>query len=302
MSSVQSASQESKMGQRSHAAAPLPRTIKIEFPNGGPSGVRIAADGNWAGRCVVCPRAAVPYSRRWLDEPGVYLLAGSQHAGASSQRAVYIGQADSVADRLTAHLKHKEFWHATAAVYRRDPKLHAGDLHFLEASCIKRARSASMSGRNFCLVNKNEPSPAPVPGEEADMESFLASSIFFFAAFGFDFFSAPQAPAKPEMPEPPDPPESLRGIIGDLATYMLSLPNCEFYRTGTPDSRAKVISGDDFRVFARLGYRKRGVRLELLGVGQPILIRNGKDIDAGLIRLIASAHANAEASLRNSGR
>jgi hypothetical protein len=100
---------------------PHPPSLTIEFLESEPDGLRVVSQSNWSIRVLVSSRVALSASlgneeiREHLDVPGVYLLTGPQEnpvEDSQKEIQVYVGQGDSVADRLETHLKSeaKRWW------------------------------------------------------------------------------------------------------------------------------------------------------------------------------------------------
>jgi hypothetical protein len=107
--------------------------LTIEFLEDAAEGLRLVSHSNWSVECLVSSRVTLPGSFRqensfkWLDAPGVYILTGPPEVVADgspqSDAQLYVGQADSVAERLDSHLKsEKKRWWRTAVVLRRTEK------------------------------------------------------------------------------------------------------------------------------------------------------------------------------------
>ena len=102
-------------------------------------------------------------SRKWFDIPGVYLLIGqTEKADAANPLAgdkLYVGQADSVADRMDNHLRNEnKKWWRTVLVLRRPDKrpLNISQCKFMES----RLYSLALSVGKCDLDNKVAPQPA----------------------------------------------------------------------------------------------------------------------------------------------
>ena len=86
-------------------------TIKLFLVHGRPNGLRTAELSNWSGKAVAAPRTEISelLKREELLSPGFYLLTGVDPD--SGDRAIYIGEAENVANRLKGHAS-KDFWNA----------------------------------------------------------------------------------------------------------------------------------------------------------------------------------------------
>jgi hypothetical protein len=84
-------------------------TIKIFLAHGDPKRLRTAELSNWTGKAVAGPRIEFDsvLAREESLKPGVYFLTGVDPE--SGKAAVYIGEAESIKDRVKSHLE-KDFW------------------------------------------------------------------------------------------------------------------------------------------------------------------------------------------------
>jgi len=289
--------------------------LTIEFLEDAADGLRLVSHSNWAVECLVSSRVALPtslgleQSLKRLDVPGVYLLLGSPESvgGETPKREVllYVGQADSVADRLPSHLKSEEKkWWGTAVVLRRTDKnpLNLSLCKFLESRLCALALKAEM-----CRVaNGNAPQlPSMSASERKDGEDFLQKALVILSALGLNLFQPPRVtqpiPSKPEMPDsPPEVPPNLKPLLDELknAVTLPSFPKAVWYWTHIPDYRAKVVGNSDvFRVFARIQWAKGWFRLGLKDVGN-YKVKTPADIDDKLRKEISKAYQRAEQYLQ----
>jgi hypothetical protein len=293
-----------------HTLADMAQTkhLRTEFLDGCPEGLRRVTDYNWQGECLICSRAKLDRATDWelFDVPGVYVLVGpsegQEHDGSvHCQPRVYIGQGDSVQDRLQAHIRDKDFW-TTAVVFKRKDCLNAGNIKYLESRLCD---LASKSG--LCLLtNTVAPGMPSLPAaEKAETEDFLERILFFLAGLGWDFFRSPGAvangtearAAEPLPPSPPEVPQNVRTIFEKLKRVLSDLPGAEFYFTLSPDYRAKVTRGSEFRVFARLKLARRWIRVELKDVGSFKVI-GAEGVRDEVLKAIDEAHSAAEKYLK----
>lgn len=86
-------------------------TIKLFLVHGSPNGLRTAELSNWSGKAVAAPRTEIPelLKREELDSPGFYLLTGVDPD--TGDKAIYIGEAENVSNRLKGHAS-KDFWNS----------------------------------------------------------------------------------------------------------------------------------------------------------------------------------------------
>ena len=86
------------------------KSIRIYLADAEVGGIRHAEIVNWTGQALAFPRNKVPELKSWPEvrRQGVYFLLGPDEQ--SLQDAVYIGEAEIVAERVAQHLTNKEFW------------------------------------------------------------------------------------------------------------------------------------------------------------------------------------------------
>jgi hypothetical protein len=179
---------------------------------------------------------------------------------------LYVGQADSVADRLDTHLKNDNMrWWQTVVVIKHEDKapLNLSQCKFLESRLYALATNAGTS----VLVNKNAPRP-PVLSQPQQKEThdFLTNAIAIVGALGFSFFEPRSTSiALSENEDPPQVPGNLQELLEELrkASTGPSFPKAQWYWTRTPDYRTKVVNGTDFRVFLRVRWSKNCLRVGL---------------------------------------
>jgi hypothetical protein len=289
--------------------------LTIEFLENAADGLRLVTRSDWVGECLVSSRRALPTSFgledsfKWLDVPGVYLLIGPPEIVSNEppkrEVQLYVGQADSVADRLDSHLKNeKKKWWRTAVVFRRSDKnpLNLTQCKFLES----RLCALSLKAEKCDLANGNAPQlPAMSISERSSTEDFLQKALVILSALGWSFFQAPVLPqpsvSKPEDDHgPPEVPPNLKPLLEELrqAVTLPSFTKAVWYWTHVPDYRAKVVgSADNFRVFARVHWAKGWFRLELKDVGN-YKVKTPADINDELRKEIAKAYQRAEQYLQ----
>src|SRR6266480_3840173 len=80
-------------------------TIKIFLVNGEPKRLRTAELSNWTGKAVAGPRSELDgvLAREEAAKSGVYFLSGADSD--SGKSAVYVGEAESIRERLRGHTR-----------------------------------------------------------------------------------------------------------------------------------------------------------------------------------------------------
>lgn len=143
-------------------------TIKIFLVHGDPKRLRTAEISNWTGKAVAGPRSEFEgvLAREESEKSGVYFLTGMDPE--SGRSALYVGEAESIKDRVKSHLD-KDFWNHIVYFVSKDENLTKAHIRYLEGKLIERARSVSRA-----LVTNGQTSGARLPeSDREDMEIFL---------------------------------------------------------------------------------------------------------------------------------
>jgi hypothetical protein len=174
------------------------RTIRLFLVDGSATGLLTAEIMNWTGHTLVVPRTrlAEALKRDEASKTGIYFLVGDD-PGQHTKTKVYIGEADSVADRIKTHAvdESKDFWTRACIVTSKDTNLTKAHVRYLEARLVELTKAADRAN----LANGNEPSQKSLPEADiADMEFFLSQIQLILPAVGFDFLRAlPRIPQQP---------------------------------------------------------------------------------------------------------
>jgi len=143
-------------------------TIRIFLVHGDPKRLRTAELSNWTGKAVAGPRSEFEgvLAREESGKSGVYFLTGNDPE--SGKPAIYIGEAESIRDRLKSHLE-KDFWNQAIYFVSKDENLTKAHIRYLEGKLIDKARGAGRA-----LVTNGQSSGAKLPeSDREDMEVFL---------------------------------------------------------------------------------------------------------------------------------
>jgi len=163
------------------------RTLRIFLVDGAPTGVLTAEILNWTGKIVVAPRTRLPelVGRPEALKTGVYFLTGPDPDD-PARSLIYIGEGDSVRDRLLKHNgdEQKDFFTRICLVISKDENLTKTHARYLESRLIaltrtaKRARLANGTAPIFDLLPESD---------RADMEFFIEQINLILPVLGFDF-------------------------------------------------------------------------------------------------------------------
>lgn len=143
-------------------------TIKLFLVHGDPKRLRTAELSNWTGKAVAGPRSEFEgvINREESSKSGIYFLTGTDPE--SGKPAVYVGEAESIKDRVKVHLE-KDFWNQVVYFISKDENLTKAHIRYLEGRLIDQARHA-----NRALVTNGQSSGAKLPeSDREDMEVFL---------------------------------------------------------------------------------------------------------------------------------
>jgi hypothetical protein len=143
-------------------------TIKLFLVHGDAKRLRTAELSNWTGKAVAGPRSELDgvLSRDESEKSGVYFLIGTDSE--SGKPAVYVGEAESIRDRLRGHLD-KDFWNHVVFFISKDENLTKAHIRYLEGRLINQAK---LAGRALVINGQSSGSKLPESDRE-DMEIFL---------------------------------------------------------------------------------------------------------------------------------
>src|SRR5438093_7845440 len=144
-------------------------TIKLFLVHGDAKRLRTAELSNWTGKAVAGPRSELDgvLTRDEAANSGVYFLSGTDSQ--SGKPAVYVGEAESIRDRLRGHLD-KDFWNHVLFFISKDENLTKAHIRYLEGRLIEQAKA----GNRFTLHNAQGSGARLPEADRADMEEFLA--------------------------------------------------------------------------------------------------------------------------------
>jgi hypothetical protein len=180
---------------------PIGRTIQVFLVDGTASGLAIASMHGWTGSVLVARNQTLPMllSRPEAKRTGIYALQGRDPDNELKAR-VYIGEADSIVDRLPNSASERGFWELAAVITTSDESLTKGHVRYLEAELI---RLTALAGR-ASLDNGQKPDTDRRYLPEADranMQAFLQNIATVLPVVGFEFLKpAPLLSTPPTKP------------------------------------------------------------------------------------------------------
>lgn len=145
------------------------KTIKLFLIDGEPNGRMTCELSNWTGKAYKIPRILIKesYSREDLQNPGIYLLFGENEEG---KKLVYIGEAETIIDRLKQHVSQKEFWTEVILFISKDENLNKAHIKYLESRLYEITKKVNQ----YELENNTVPSKSSISESEiAEMEEFI---------------------------------------------------------------------------------------------------------------------------------
>ena len=145
------------------------KTIKLFLIDGEPNGRMTCELSNWTGKAYKIPRIMIKdsYSREDLKSPGIYLLFGENEDGKGQ---VYIGEAETIIDRLKQHVAQKEFWTEVILFISKDENLNKAHIKYLESRLYEITKKVN----SYDLATNSVPSKSSISESEiAEMEEFI---------------------------------------------------------------------------------------------------------------------------------
>lgn len=146
-----------------------PFTIRIFVPEGDPEGVRIIDRQSSPSKFFVFPRNKWEdvKKRPELTGAGIYILKGYSNPD-DELPTIYIGQADTIKNRIEQHVKNKLFW--DEAIIFVCSNINATHAKWLEYALIKQVNEA----RRSIVENGTSPQePTISEAERAEIQLFL---------------------------------------------------------------------------------------------------------------------------------
>lgn len=145
------------------------KTIKIFLIDGDSNGRMSCELSNWTGKAYKIPRIKVKEcsDRDDLNNTGIYLLFGKDE---EDNDLVYIGEAESVFNRLKQHLSGKEFWNEAIVFISKDDNLNKAHIKYLE----NRLHDIAVSAKRYKVENSMIPTQSSISeSDRAEMEEFI---------------------------------------------------------------------------------------------------------------------------------
>lgn len=120
--------------------------------------------------------------REELNSPGFYLLTGVDPE--SSERAIYIGEAENVAQRLKGHGA-KDFWNSVTVFVSKDENLTKAHIRYIEGVLINKA----INNSSAIVVNAASSGARLPESDAAEMDVFLQKCLQLLPVLGVPDFN-----------------------------------------------------------------------------------------------------------------
>lgn len=160
------------------------KTIKIFLIDGDPNGRMTCELSNWTGKAYKIPRIKIKEcsDRDDLKNTGVYLLLGKDEEGLEQ---VYIGEAETILNRLIQHLNQKDFWNEAIVFVSKDDNLNKAHIKYLENRLFEIATSV----KRYKIENTITPTQSSISeSDKAEMEEFLDNIKVLVNSLGHKLF------------------------------------------------------------------------------------------------------------------
>jgi len=163
-------------------------TIKVFLIHGDPKRLRWAEISNWSGKAIAAPRTEFDdlINREESRSSGVYLLTGFDTE--SGKTALYIGEAESIKDRIKKHLEN-DYWNQIVFFVSKDDNLTKAHIKYLEGRLIDLAQNRVQ----VKLFNSQSSGSRLPESDREDMEIFLEKILQLLPLMGIDVLSTSES-------------------------------------------------------------------------------------------------------------
>lgn len=165
-------------------------TITIHMPEGRTDGIIVVRQPNWNGVGIVCPRGRYPDGKNTREEfkrGGVYILIGDNESGDGEM--IYVGESDSLVDRLDQHYIKKDFWRKVVIFTRESDTagLDKADIKYLEFRLLELAKK----NKRYDIDNKQSPEkPRLSEEDESTAEAYLHDMLSLLSVINIRAFES----------------------------------------------------------------------------------------------------------------
>lgn len=158
--------------------------VYLNYLSGNPEGICICTMPFWTGIALFFPISELGVIKKTRDEinrPGVYILIGPNEDGGIRY---YIGEGDTVRQRLEAGAKEKEWCERVIVFVSADHLLHKTMIQYLESRMIQVAQASSLSSEQ-----RREDPPTIDDYAKVQMDNFFEKIVFVTKIFNLSIFS-----------------------------------------------------------------------------------------------------------------
>ncbi len=162
------------------------KTIKLFLIDGDTNGRLTCEFSNWTGKAYKLPRNLIKIctDRPEIQTTGVYILL-NKSADLSEKGQLYIGEAENIFNRLTQHVKEKDFWNVAIVFISKDDNLNKAHIKYLE----NRLHDIASSANRYELINNQKPTQSSISeSDKAEMEEFLSNILTLVSTLGYNAF------------------------------------------------------------------------------------------------------------------
>lgn len=162
------------------------KTIKLFLIDGDTNGRLTCELSNWTGKAYKLPRNFIKIctDRPEIQTTGVYMLL-NKSADLSEKGQLYIGEAENIFNRLTQHVKEKDFWNETIVFISKDDNLNKAHIKYLE----NRLHEIASFANRYELINNQKPTQSSISeSDKAEMEEFLSNILTLVSTLGYNAF------------------------------------------------------------------------------------------------------------------
>jgi len=162
------------------------KTIKLFLIDGDTNGRLTCELSNWTGKAYKLPRNLIKIctDRPEIQTTGVYMLL-NKSADLSEKGQLYIGEAENIFNRLTQHVKEKDFWNEAIVFISKDDNLNKVHIKYLE----NRLHVIASFANRYELINNQKPTQSSISeSDKSEMEEFLANILTLVNTLGYNAF------------------------------------------------------------------------------------------------------------------
>ena len=171
-------------------------TITNYLATGDPEGVIFAYMSNWTGQAIKIPRNLFAENKdiNELKRPGIYFLLGHNTTN-PDDRMVYIGEANSLSERIIQHLRdaEKAFAETIICFSSKDENLTVSHTKYLELKTIRHISSSS----EFRLTNRKDGNSINLPKMVQDeMDDYFDNMKVILPTLGYSVLHQSKSTSK----------------------------------------------------------------------------------------------------------